>query len=70
MGNTISKMHAKFHRASLIKNCSNGQHTQVSIRLYVQKTAKSYHEDAKTKKIGLKIIFSEFLKNPSWEILF
>ena len=33
MGNIVSKLHAKFHQASLIIKRSNGRHTQVRIRI-------------------------------------
>ena len=65
MGNTVSKLHTKFHRANFIKKRSNGRHTPVSIRVYVGK--RRIHKDSKTKKIGLKNKKSGFLEKPSRE---
>ena len=47
MGSTVSNLHAKFHRASLIKKRSNGWHTPVPIRLYID---KRQNEENRPKK--------------------
>ena len=52
-GNTVNKLHAKFHQASLIKNRSNDQHTP-DIGYAISGIV---HRDSKTKKISLKSNF-------------
>ena len=63
-GDTISKLHAKFNRAILIKKRSNSRHTP--IRTYVEK--RQVHKSSKTKKIDLKNILHRcFSKYPTEE---
>ena len=57
MENTISKLHAMIHLASLIKKLSNGRHTSVSISLGIHTHVEKpllVHKDLKTKKNCLK----------------
>ena len=52
MGNTVSKLHAKFHQASLTIKRSNGRHKLLHIG--TSKNGKVHIKDSKTKKIDLK----------------
>ena len=46
MGNTVSKLHTMFHRATLIIKHSHGRHTPVRIRLYTSINGL-VHKDSK-----------------------
>ena len=72
MENTISKLHAMIHLASLIKKFSNGRHTSVSISLGIHTHVEKpllVHKDLKTKKNCLKKKIRVTWKKKAWGML-